>query len=161
MYSTSFSETGLRVGLPLRMGRLGFTLLEVMVAVAVLGIALTALHYGQAQGIRAQARAQNVILASMKAMEKMQEANFTRFQELLPRAGETTEGDFEPPYEFLHWTLRVEENEYTPEILNVFLTVTWDTETTTPGKKSIRRPSGEPGSGRSLTVCFYRAASLR
>ena len=32
--------------------RKGFTLLEVMVAVAILGIAMTTIHYGQAQSIR-------------------------------------------------------------------------------------------------------------
>ena len=58
---------------PPKSSRKGFTLLEVMVAVAVLGIAMTAIHYGQAQSIRAQARSQNVTLAAMKAMEKMEE----------------------------------------------------------------------------------------
>jgi len=139
----------------------GFTLLEVMVAVAILGIAMTTLHYGQAQGIRAQARSQNMILATMKAMDLMYRVNFTQFEELLPRTGESREGTFEPPYEFLHWKIRVEENEYTPEILNVFLAVTWGSEVENPKKKPSRPDAGEEGAGRSLEICFYRAATLR
>jgi len=147
---------------PIRSGNcLGFTLLEVMVAVAILGIAMTTLHYGQAQGIRAQARTQYMILATMKAMEQMYRVNFTNFDELLPRAGETKEGTFEPPYESLHWKVGVEENEYTSEILNVFLTVTWDLEPEGPSRKTLGTAAGEEGAGRSLEVCFYRSATLR
>ncbi len=140
--------------------RSGFTLLEVLVAVAILGIALTTLHYGHAQGIRAQAVSQNMAIASLKAMEFMYEANFTRFEDLLPRAGEVREGTFDPPYEFLHWKIRVEENEFAPEILNVFLSVTWETE---PSSRRASRPAGQAGreNTRGLDICFYRSADLR
>lgn len=138
----------------------GFTLLEVLVAVAILGIALTTLHYAHAQGIRAQAVSQNMAIACLKAMEFMYEANFTRFEELLPRAGEVREGTFDPPYEFLHWKIRVEENEFAPEILNVFLSVTWETES---GPRRAGRRSGKVSgeNPRGLEICFYRSASLR
>lgn len=140
--------------------RRGFTLLEVLVAVAILGIALTALHYGHAQGIRAQAVSQNMAIACLKAMEFMYEANFTRFEELLPRAGEIREGTFDPPYEFLRWKIRVEENEFAPEILNVFLSVTWETESSS--RRAGRRASQAVRENfRGLDICFYRSASLR
>lgn len=138
----------------------GFTLLEVMVAVAILGIALTTLHYAHVQGIRAQAISQNMAVASLKAMEFMYEANFTRFQDLLPRAGEVAEGTFDPPYDFLRWSLRVEENEFAPEILNVFLSVTWDAGS--GSGKTGRRPGKADGENtRGLKICFYRSAALR
>jgi len=135
-------------------------LLEVMVAVAILGIALTTLHYAHVQGIRAQAISQNMAIASFKAMEFMYEANFTRFEDLLPRAGESAEGTFDPPYDFLHWNLRVEENEFAPEILNVFLSVTWDAGS---GSGKARRRSGKADgeNTRGLRICFYRSAALR
>ncbi|MEW6441485.1 MAG: prepilin-type N-terminal cleavage/methylation domain-containing protein [bacterium] len=137
----------------------GFTLLEVMVAVAILGIAMTTLHYGQAQAIRAQARTENMIVATMKAMERMHEIAFLRPEEL-PRAGESEEGAFEPPYERFHWRVRVEENEYTPDLLNIFLTINWDTDET--GRTTLSSQSqGKEGAGRSLELCFYRAATLR
>ena len=135
----------------------GFTLLEVMVAVAILGIAMTAIHYGQAQSIRAQARTQNVTLATMKAMEKMDEILTTgRFE--LPRVGETEEGTFDPPYDFLHWSLRVEENAIVPELIkDVYVTVSWDTEDEDRPGRSLDR-SENRGGGKSLEVCLYVAS---
>jgi len=131
--------------------RNGFTLLEVMVAVAILGIAMTTIHYGQAQSIRAQARTQNVTLATMKAMEKMDEILTTgRFE--LPGIGETEEGVFDPPYDFIHWSLRVEENAIVPEqIKDIYLTISWDTE----AEDRPRRAGGQSAGGKELVVCMY------
>jgi general secretion pathway protein I len=134
--------------------RKGFTLLEVMVAVAILGIAMTTIHYGQAQSIRAQARTQNVTLATMKAMEKMDEILTTgRFE--LPGIGEIEEGVFEPPYDFLHWSVRVEENAIVPaQIKDVYLTISWDKG---PEDEPRRSEEGKSG-GKKLVVCMYVAA---
>ncbi len=124
-----------------------------MVAVAILGIAMTTIHYGQAQSLRAQARTQNVTLATMKAMEKMDEVlTVGRFE--LPAVGSSEEGVFDPPYEFLHWTLRVEENEFLPQMIrDIHLTVTWDT-----GQEGRARTSRAEGrGGNSLKVCMYLA----
>jgi prepilin-type N-terminal cleavage/methylation domain-containing protein len=131
----------------------GFTLLEVMVAVSILGIAMTTIHYGQAQALRAQARTQNVTLATMKAMEKMDEVlTVGRFE--LPAVGGSEEGVFEPPYEFLHWTLRVEENEILPEMIrDIHLTVSWDTEQQGRSRSSRNKGTG----GNRLEVCMYLA----
>ena len=129
----------------------GFTLLEVMVAVAILGIAMTTIHYGQAQALRAQGRTQNVTLATMKAMEKMDEVlTVGRFE--LPAVGASEDGVFDPPYDFLHWTLRVEENAVLPEMIkDIHLTVSWDTE-----PEERRRSSRTQGSGgSSVAVCLY------
>jgi general secretion pathway protein I len=132
----------------------GFTLLEVMVAVAVLGIAMTTIHYGQAQSIRAQARTQNVTLATMKAMEKMEEILTTgRFE--LPGIGESEEGVFDSPHDFLHWSIRVEENAFAPQMIkDVYLTISWDTDD--EGRPARRDKEG--GGGRELEVCMYVAA---
>jgi general secretion pathway protein I len=131
----------------------GFTLLEVMVAVAILGIAMTTIHYGQAQALRAQGRTQNVTLATMKAMEKMDEVlTVGRFE--LPAVGASEDGVFDPPYDFLHWTLRVEENAILPEMIkDIHLTVSWDTEP--EGRRRSSRTKGSGGS--SVTVCLYVA----
>jgi type II secretory pathway pseudopilin PulG len=124
-----------------------------MVAVAVLGIAMTTIHFGQAQSLRAQARTQNVTLATMKAMEKMDEViTVGRFE--LPAVGESEEGVFDPPYDFLHWTLRVEENAILPEIIkDVHLAVSWDSEPERGSRFSRDRKTG----GSSVEVCLYLA----
>lgn len=131
----------------------GFTLLEVMVAVSILGIAMTTIHHGQAQSLRAQARTQNVTLATMKAMEKMDEVlTVGRFE--LPGIGDSEEGVFDPPYDFLHWTLRVEENAVLPEMIkDIHLTVSWDTEPEGRNRSSHTKGSG----GSSVSVCLYVA----
>jgi type II secretory pathway pseudopilin PulG len=124
-----------------------------MVAVAILGIAMTTIHYGQAQSLRAQARTQNVTLATMKAMEKMDEVvTVGRFE--LPGVGSSEEGVFDPPYDFLHWILRVEENAILPQMIkDIHLTVWWDTE-----PEERRRSSDTEGKGgSSVEVCLYLA----
>lgn len=124
-----------------------------MVAVAILGIAMTTIHFGQAQALRAQARTQNVTLATMKAMEKMDEV-VTVGRSDLPGIGSSEEGVFDPPYEFLHWILRVEENAILPEMIkDVHLTVWWDTEPEQRGRSSDTEGSG----GTSVDVCLYLA----
>jgi type II secretory pathway pseudopilin PulG len=125
-----------------------------MVAVAILGIAMTTIHYGQAQSIRAQARTQNVTLATMKAMEKMDEI-LTKGRFELPGIGESEEGVFEPPYDFLRWSLRVEENAIVPEqIKDVYLTISWDTQ----DEDNERRSKESSAGGKKLVICTYVAA---
>ena len=131
----------------------GFTLLQFMVAVAVLGIAMTTILYGQAQSLRAQARSQNVTLATMMATERLEDV-LTVDRNQLPGVGESEEGVFDPPYDFLHWTLRVEENEMLPEMIrDVHLTVYWDTDSEGHPRSSGPKEKG----GNSLEVCLYVA----
>ncbi len=135
-------------------GEAGFTLLEVMVAVAVLGIALTSLLYGQAQAIRAQARSQTVTVATLKAMELADRA--LMFRNELPMPGESEEVTIDPPFEFLLGTIRVEQNELVPSVSEVYVTVSWDDATV--GQVS-RRSSSDAGSGtRKIEICFYVTA---
>ena len=125
-----------------------------MVAVTILGIAMTAILYGQAQGIRAQARIQDVTLATMKAKELLVHY-LSAGREDIPRAGESLEITLDPPYEFLKGTLLAEEDPNYPGVLVITLTVSWpgarqdreDTFSTTTGQ----------GGGNSLQVCFYMA----
>ncbi len=152
-FSTAAQETGPRARKGSFRACHGFTLLEVMVAVAVLGIAMTTILYGQAQSLRAQARSQNVTLATMMAMQKLEEV-LTVGRTELPGVGESEEGLFDPPYDFLHWTLRVEENELLPEMIrDVHLTVYWNADS--EGQSSFLRTK-ETG-GNSLEVCLYVA----
>jgi len=130
----------------------GFTLLEVMAALMILGILLTAVLYSFAQGIRAQARMQNVTIAALNASEKALET-FTDLENR-PGPGESDEFDLEPPYDFIHGTRAVEQNELIPNIQEISITLSW--ESGTGGRKGRRSPQPANAS-QSLEICFLQA----
>src|SRR6202040_2252894 len=78
---------------PLRRRARAFTLLEVMVAIAILGIALLGLLGLQHQSMQSVIRAQQSTRASMLAQAVMTEAELERFPDL-----GRTNGDFESSF---------------------------------------------------------------
>jgi general secretion pathway protein I len=96
----------------------GFTLLEVMVAIAILGIALMGLLGLQHQSMQSVIRAQQSTRASMLAQAVMTEAELERYPDL----GRTS-GDFESsfPGEFqdFRWQRQVAESGTFPDVRKV------------------------------------------
>ncbi len=103
---------------PLRRHARAFTLLEVMVAIAILGIALLGLLGLHHQSIQSVIRAQQATKASMLAQAVMTEAELERFPDL----GHTS-GDFEAsfPGEFrdFRWERAVEASGSFPDVRKV------------------------------------------
>jgi type II secretion system protein I len=95
-----------------------FTLLEVMVAIAILGIALLGLLGLQHQSMQSVVRAQQTTRASMLAQAVMTEAELERFPDL-----GITSGDFESafPGEFrdFRWARNVEASGMFPDVRKV------------------------------------------
>jgi type II secretion system protein I len=95
-----------------------FTLLEVMVAIAILGIALLGLLGLQHQSIQSVVRAQQTTRASMLAQAVMTEAELERFPDL-----GVTSGDFESsfPGQFrdFRWARNVEASGMFPDVRKV------------------------------------------
>jgi general secretion pathway protein I len=93
----------------------GFTLLEVMVAMAILGIALLGLLGLQHQSMQSVIRAQQSTRASMLAQAVMTEAEIERFPDL----GHST-GDFQSafPGEFpdFRWEREVDPSAMFPDV---------------------------------------------
>lgn len=129
----------------------GFTLIEVTVAVAILGIALTSLLYGQAQAVRAQARTQNVTLATIKAMELADRA--LMFRDQLPAPGDSEEVAFDPPFEFLRGEIRVQQNELVPAVSEVYVTVSWGDSSGARGSRASAFGRGD--ATQEIQICFY------
>jgi general secretion pathway protein I len=102
----------------LRRSARGFTLLEVMVAIAILGIALLGLLGLHHQSMQSVIRAQQATRASMLAQAVMTEAELERFPDL----GRTT-GDFEAsfPGEFrdFRWEREVAASGMFPDVRKV------------------------------------------
>jgi type II secretion system protein I len=95
-----------------------FTLLEVMVAIAILGIALMGLLGLQHQSMQSVIRAQQSTRASMFAQAVMTEAELERYPEL-----GITSGDFETafPGEFkdFRWQREVDKSGAFPDVREV------------------------------------------
>jgi general secretion pathway protein I len=102
----------------------GFTLLEVMVAMAILGIALLGLLSLHHQSVQSVIRAQQSTRASMLAQAVMTEAELERFPDL----GQTN-GDFEAafPGEFpdYRWERDVAESGMFPDVRKVRILITY------------------------------------
>jgi type II secretion system protein I len=103
---------------PFRRREHAFTLLEVMVAIAILGIALLGLLGLQHQSMQSVVRAQQMTRASMLAQAVMTEAEIERFPDL-----GITSGNFESafPGEFpdYRWSRNVEESGMFPDVRKV------------------------------------------
>lgn len=82
----------------------GFTLLEVMVAVAIIAIAFVSLLGSQSQSISLAAISRFDTTASMLARQKLAELQTKPFTEL-----SSGEGDFEEDFAGFHWQAEVSE----------------------------------------------------
>jgi len=82
----------------------GFTLLEVLVALAVLAIALTSIYKLQGQTILMSANSRFLTIAPELAQAKLSEAERQDFKDITDNAG-----DFGEDYPNYAWTLSTEE----------------------------------------------------
>ena len=82
----------------------GFTLLEIMVAVAIIAISFVSLLGSQSQSISIATISRFEITASMLARQKLAEIQTADFEEL-----STAEGDFEDDFTDFHWQTEVSE----------------------------------------------------
>lgn len=104
----------------------GFTLLEVMVAMSIIAIALTALLASQSQSISIAGEAKFSTTAALLAQSKMAEIETKTEDELIYDSGDF--GDDFPDYS---WEMEVQdviftdEEEFTDYLKQVDLTVYW------------------------------------
>lgn len=87
-------------------GHRGFTLLEVMIALAVLAIALTAVFQNQSQSISMESQTHFLTTASLLAQAKMAEIETVDLDAISSQQGDYGE-DF-PDYE---WRISIEDTE--------------------------------------------------
>jgi general secretion pathway protein I len=95
-----------------------FTLLEVMVAMAILGIALLGLLGLHHQSIQSVIRAQQTTRASMLAQAVMTEAELERFPDLGVTSG-NFEASFPGEFKDFRWERKVEASGMFPDVRKV------------------------------------------
>jgi general secretion pathway protein I len=103
----------------------GFSLLETMIALAIIGIALVTLLGLGNRSINISGRLQKITQATLLAQEKMTEI------ELTAQAGkldlQNQEGGFAAPFEIYHWRTDFEETPLAA-VRMVTVTVLWGEE---------------------------------
>jgi len=82
----------------------GFTLLEVMVALAVVTIALMAIYRMHSQTLFMDARGRFDTVATMLARQKLSDINTQNLAEMVDDSG-----DFDPPHAGYSWEIRSED----------------------------------------------------
>jgi general secretion pathway protein I len=101
-----------------RAGRAGFTLLEVLIAIAVLGIALLALLSLEHQDLQSVIRAQEITRAAMLAQALMTQAETERFPPLGSSSG-NFDRMYSGQYPNFRWTRSVEPSSVFPDLRKV------------------------------------------
>lgn len=96
-------------------GKLGFSLLEIMIAMAILSVGLLAFYGAQGNSLRASGRAENILRASQLAQQKMTEMLLEIDKDIqggtLPDENANQSGSFDPPYEDYRWEFTVRKVE--------------------------------------------------
>ena len=118
------------IGSPSRPRLGGFTLLEVMVAMAILALCMVPLLGAITQGLRATSRIERITTATELARNKLVQIEM----EAMPDAEETREGEFGPPHQDFGWRVEylkrpelqlLEDNLPGLKTMEVHLSVIW------------------------------------
>lgn len=90
----------------------GFTLLEVIIAMAIMVIALSSILSMESSAINASAKAKTLNVVTMLARGRMIGTEYMiegkTFEEVRPEDG----GTFDPPYQDYRWTSKIKEVEF-------------------------------------------------
>jgi len=121
-FAVTFAGRSATAGENAPAARAGFTLLEVLIAIAVLGIALLALLSLEHQDLQSVVRGQEISRAAMLAQAMMTQAELERF----PPLG-TSSGNFDQMYSGQYpnfrWTRLVEPSPTFPDLRKVEIQV--------------------------------------
>ncbi len=87
----------------------GFTLLEVMIAIALMTMAFGSVFTVQSSSLGMSTRAKNMVIASMLARQKLAQFEADHRGKPFSEASNEESGAFEAPYQSFKWTVKVKE----------------------------------------------------
>lgn len=108
-----------------RHSRAGFSLLEVMIALAIAGIALVSLLSLANRSLTVHDRLQKITQATLLAQQKMAETEVDAEAGL--QDSSPAQGNFEEPFELYRWRLEYSDTPL-PSVRMVTVTVSWGAE---------------------------------
>ncbi len=95
----------------------GFTLLEVILAMAILVVAFGSILTLESGSLNASLRAQQMNIVAMLAKNQMIETEYQLEGKKFDEIKKEESGNFEPPYDIYHWKTVIKEIEM-PNLLN-------------------------------------------
>lgn len=98
--------------IPETAGEKGFTLLEVIIALAIMILALSSILTVESNSINASARARQMNIVAMLAKSKMVEVEYSLEGKTFDEVKKEDGGNFETPYEDFRWTRTITELEF-------------------------------------------------
>jgi len=98
----------------------GFTLIEIMVALVILGSSLVVLLGLRNRGIAISSEANHVVVATLLAKEKIAQFSIEK-----DKKSEEQKGEFEDPYKDYVWAITLNETPF-PEMKEISLRVIWN-----------------------------------
>lgn len=107
-------------------GRQGFTLLEIMVALAILGTAMIALLGLANRSIAVHARLQHLTQATLLAQQKMSVSELEARKSGVSQLADSS-GEFPEPFTDYHWRIKIGGTPL-PSVQMVTVTVFWGDE---------------------------------
>lgn len=100
---------------PCRSASSGFTLIEIMIAISILAMSITALYSAQGNSLRASGRAEKIQAASLLARQimtqKLIEINKDMEKGSFPDESKNENGAFEVPFDDYRWEFTVRKVE--------------------------------------------------
>ena len=101
----------------------GFTLLEVMIALAIIGVALLSLLGLGNRSLHVHDKLQHTTMATLLAQQKMSETEYEFHNSLIPESP-VEQGDFSEPFDDYRWE-RVFSETPLPAVTMVTVRVSW------------------------------------
>jgi type II secretion system protein I len=106
--------------------RPGFSLLEAVVALAILGLAAVAALTAVAAELRAAGSARDAMEAVALAGIRLERLRLLPAEDLRPLADSLARGRFDPPFDRYHWSADVRRARDESDLLEVTVLVEWD-----------------------------------